>query len=193
MLIEGMIIVVVVVGVIEGYIYVCFEYLYVIVMMNDVIVIVIECGYLGDDIFGFGKFFWLEVCKGVGVYICGEEIVMLESLEGKCGVVCVKLLLFVIEGLFGKLIVINNLILLVLVLVILVCGVDFYKNYGVGCLYGMLFFQLVGNIKQGGLVEKVFGFMLCQLLEDFGGGSVLGCLIWVVQMGGLLGVYLLFL
>jgi formate dehydrogenase iron-sulfur subunit len=158
--------------------------------MNEAIAIATERGYLGDDILGSGKSFRLEVRKGAGAYICGEETAMLESLEGKRGVVRAKPPLPAIEGLFGKPTVINNLISLASVPVILARGADYYKNYGVGRSHGTLPFQLAGNIKQGGLVEKAFGLTLRQLLEDFGGGSASGRPLRAVQMGGPLGAYL---
>ena len=189
-LIEGMTIAAVAVGATEGYVYVRSEYPHAIATMNEAIAIATERGYLGDDILGSGKSFRLEVRKGAGAYICGEETAMLESLEGKRGVVRAKPPLPAIEGLFGKPTVINNLISLASVPVILARGADYYKNYGVGRSHGTLPFQLAGNIKQGGLVEKAFGLTLRQLLEDFGGGSASGRPLRAVQMGGPLGAYL---
>ncbi|MRT30708.1 NADH-quinone oxidoreductase subunit NuoF [Herbaspirillum sp. CAH-3] len=189
-LIEGMTIAAVAVGATEGYVYVRSEYPHAIATMNEAIAIATERGYLGDDILGSGKSFRLEVRKGAGAYICGEETAMLESLEGKRGVVRAKPPLPAIEGLFGKPTVINNLISLASVPVILARGADYYKNYGVGRSHGTLPFQLAGNIRQGGLVEKAFGLTLRQLLEDFGGGSASGRPLRAVQMGGPLGAYL---
>jgi len=189
-LIEGMTIAGVAVGATEGYIYVRSEYPHSIATLEQAIAIAHAQGYLGDDILGSGKSFRLEVRKGAGAYICGEETAMLESLEGKRGVVRAKPPLPAIEGLFGKPTVINNLISLASVPVILARGADFYKNYGVGRSHGTLPFQLAGNIRQGGLVEKAFGLTLRQLLEDFGGGSASGRPIRAVQMGGPLGAYL---
>lgn len=189
-LIEGMTIAGLAVGATEGYIYVRSEYPHSIATLEQAIAIAHAQGYLGDDILGSGKSFRLEVRKGAGAYICGEETAMLESLEGKRGVVRAKPPLPAIEGLFGKPTVINNLISLASVPVILARGADFYKNYGVGRSHGTLPFQLAGNIRQGGLVEKAFGLTLRQLLEDFGGGSASGRPIRAVQMGGPLGAYL---
>ncbi|AON53821.1 formate dehydrogenase beta subunit [Herbaspirillum seropedicae] len=189
-LIEGMTIAGVAVGATEGYIYVRSEYPHSIATLEQAIAIAHAQGYLGDDILGSDKSFRLEVRKGAGAYICGEETAMLESLEGKRGVVRAKPPLPAIEGLFGKPTVINNLISLASVPVILARGADFYKNFGVGRSHGTLPFQLAGNIRQGGLVEKAFGLTLRQLLEDFGGGSASGRPIRAVQMGGPLGAYL---
>jgi formate dehydrogenase iron-sulfur subunit len=74
--------------------------------------------------------------------------------------------------------------------VILARGAAYYRDYGVGRSSGTLPFQLAGNIKHGGLVEKAFGVTLRELLYDFGGGSASGRPIKAVQVGGPLGAYL---
>lgn len=135
--IVGMIIVGFVVGVIKGFIYCCLEYLYVIVMFKVVISVWEVCGWLGLDIFGFGKVFEFQFWCGVGFYVCGEESVMLESLEGKCGQVWVKFFMLVIFGLFGKLIIVNNVLILVSVFWILVYGGEVYVEIGYECFCGI--------------------------------------------------------
>ena len=74
--------------------------------------------------------------------------------------------------------------------IILSKGADYYQNYGMGRSRGTLAFQITGNIKQGGLVEKAFGISLRELLYDFGGGSATGLTLKTVQVGGPLGAYL---
>lgn len=115
---------------------------------------------------------------------------MLESIEGKRGIVRSKPPLPAISGLFGKPTVINNVISLASVPIILARGAAFYKDFGMGRSRGTLPFQLAGNIKQGGLIEKAFGVTLRELLVDFGGGSASGRPIKAVQVGGPLGTYL---
>ncbi|MCA1324637.1 NADH-quinone oxidoreductase subunit NuoF [Herbaspirillum seropedicae] len=190
MLIEGMTIAGIAVGATQGYVYVRSEYPHAIATLQQAIAIATEKGYLGRNVLGSGHSFQLEVRKGAGAYICGEETAMLESLEGKRGVVRAKPPLPALQGLFGKPTVINNLISLASVPIILARGAAFYKNYGVGRSSGTLPFQLAGNIRQGGLVEKAFGLTLRQLLDDFGGGSDSGRPIRAVQMGGPLGAYI---
>jgi len=95
-----------------------------------------------------------------------------------------------VVGLFGKPTIINNVITLASVPIVFDKGAAFYKNYGVGRSRGTLPFQLAGNIKRGGLVEKAFGLTLRELLYDFGGGSFSGRPIRAVQIGGPLGAYL---
>ncbi|MFL9880512.1 NADH-quinone oxidoreductase subunit NuoF [Herbaspirillum rhizosphaerae] len=189
-LIEGMTIAGLAVGATQGYIYVRSEYPHAIAALNEAIATASQNGYLGDNILGSGKTFRLEVRMGAGAYICGEETALLESLEGKRGVVRAKPPLPALEGLFGKPTVINNVISLATVPIVLARGAAFYKNYGVGRSHGTLPFQLAGNVKHGGLVEKAFGLSLRQLLEDFGGGTLSGRPIRAVQVGGPLGAYM---
>ncbi len=95
-----------------------------------------------------------------------------------------------LQGLFGKPTVINNVISLATVPVILARGAQYYRDYGMGRSRGTLPFQLAGNIKRGGLVEKAFGVTLRELLVDYGGGTRSGRAIRAVQVGGPLGAYL---
>ena len=189
-LIEGMTIAALAVGASMGYIYVRSEYPHAINILNKTITIARQAGYLGHDIAGSGKAFELEVRKGAGAYVCGEETALLESVEGRRGMVRSKPPLPAITGLFGKPTVINNVISLASVPVIMARGAEFYKNYGMGRSRGTLPFQLAGNIKHGGLIEKAFGITLRELLFDFGCGSMTGRAIKAVQVGGPLGAYL---
>ncbi len=189
MLIEGMAIAGLAVGATMGYVYIRSEYPHAIATMREAIVRAASAGFLGEDVCGSGKRFHLEVRKAAGAYVCGEETAMLESIEGKRGIVRAKPPLPALQGLFGQPTVINNVISLASVPIILARGAAFYKNYGVGRSHGTLPFQLAGNIKHGGLVEKAFGLTLRELLYDFGGGSRSGRPIKAVQVGGPLGTY----
>jgi len=189
-LIEGMTIAGLAVGATQGYIYVRSEYPHAIAALNAAITTANQHGYLGNNILASGKAFQLQVRKGAGSYVCGEETALLESLEGKRGIVRAKPPLPALQGLFGQPTVINNVISLATVPIILAKGAAYYKNFGVGRSQGTLPFQLAGNIKRGGLVEKAFGVTLCELLQDFGGGSLSGRPIRAVQVGGPLGAYL---
>lgn len=190
MLIEGMTIAGLAVGAVHGYIYTRSEYPHAIAVTEAAIALATQAGWLGDDIRGSGRRFHLEVRKGAGAYVCGEETALLESLEGKRGVVRAKPPLPAIEGLFGKPTVINNVISLATVPVILARGATFYRDFGMGRSRGTLPFQLAGNVLQGGLVEKAFGITLRELLVDYGGGTRSGRAIRAVQVGGPLGAYL---
>ncbi|WP_420995445.1 formate dehydrogenase beta subunit [Cupriavidus sp. 30B13] len=190
MLIEGMTIAGLAVGAEQGYIYVRSEYPHAIAALEAAIDVAQAAGWLGDDIRGSGRRFRLAVRKGAGAYVCGEETALLESIEGKRGVVRAKPPLPALEGLFGKPTIINNVISLATVPLILARGAQFYRDYGMGRSRGTLPFQLAGNIRQGGLVEKAFGLTLRELLEDFGQGTRSGRAIRAVQVGGPLGAYL---
>jgi formate dehydrogenase iron-sulfur subunit len=189
MLIEGMVIAGLAVGADEGYIYIRSEYPRAVAVMNEAIQLAIQAGYLGPSICGTRHAFTLTVRKAAGSYVCGEETALLESLEGKRGIVRAKPPLPAVEGLFGLPTVINNVITLATVPLILAKGASFYRDFGVGRSHGTLPFQIAGNIKRGGLVEKAFGVTLRELLFDFGGGSRSGRPIKAVQVGGPLGAY----
>ena len=188
-LIEGMTIAGLAVGATKGYIYCREEYPHSIRNLNIAIEACVKANYLGKNILGSGKDFDLIVREGAGAYICGEETSLLESVEGNRGLVRFKPPLPALQGLFGKPTVINNVMSLGSVPIILARGGEFYKNYGMGRSRGTLPFQLTGNLKHGGLVEKAFGLTLRELLYDFGGGSATGRPIRAVQVGGPLGAY----
>ncbi|MBU3736454.1 MAG: NADH-quinone oxidoreductase subunit NuoF [Methylobacterium sp.] len=189
-LIEGMTIAAIAVGATVGYIYLRSEYPHALHILNEAIDVATAHNYLGRDILGSGKDFHLEVRRAAGAYVCGEETSLLESLEGKRGIVRFKPPLPAIEGLFGKPTIINNVISLASVPIILDKGAEFYRDYGMGRSRGTLPIQLAGNLKYCGLVEKAFGVTLRELLYDYGGGSASGRPIRAVQVGGPLGAYL---
>jgi formate dehydrogenase iron-sulfur subunit len=189
-LIEGMTIAGLAINAKQGYIYLRSEYPHAHRMLDYAIRRAYLEGYLGDDVRGSGRAFHLEVRLGAGAYICGEETALLESLEGKRGMIRFRPPLPAVSGLFGKPTILNNVISLASVPIIMDKGAAFYKNYGMGRSRGTLPFQISGNIKRGGLVEKAFGLTLRQLLYDFGGGSLSGRPIRAVQVGGPLGAYI---
>ncbi|MFN5746257.1 MAG: formate dehydrogenase beta subunit [Methylococcaceae bacterium] len=189
-LIEGMTIAALAVGATQGYIYLRCEYPHAHVALNQAIAAAYAAGYLGADIRGSGRHFDLEVRLGAGAYVCGEETSLLESIEGKRGLVRYKPPLPAIEGLFGQPTIINNVISLASVPIILDKGGAFYRDYGMGRSRGTLPIQLAGNLKHPGLVEKAFGVTLREILYDFGGGAASGRPIRAVQVGGPLGAYL---
>ena len=182
-LIEGMIIAGLAVGATKGYIYLRSEYPLAHEILTEAIARASGAGYLGDS-------FDIELRLGAGAYICGEETSMLESLEGRRGMVRAKPPLPALEGLFGKPTVVNNVLSLAAVPLILSKGGAYYKDFGMGRSRGTLAFQLAGNIKRGGLVEKAFGVTLRELINDFGGGTYSGLAVRAVQTGGPLGAYI---
>ncbi len=188
-LIEGMTIAAVAVGASEGYIYLRSEYPHALRTLIAAIEAATRAGYLGADVCGSGQPFRLEVRVGGGAYICGEETAMLESLEGKRGVIRFKPPLPAIAGLFGQPTVVNNVITLASVPAILENGGAAYNDYGVGRSRGTIPLQLAGNVKRPGLFELPFGLSLRDLIYDSGGGTASGRPLRAVQVGGPLGAY----
>lgn len=189
-LIEGMIIAGIAVGATQGYIYLRSEYPQAQKILEQAIANAYQDNYLGEAIQGTEHQFDLEVRVGAGAYICGEETSLLESLEGKRGLVRAKPPLPAITGLFGQPTTVNNVISLATVPTILAKGAQYYQDYGVGRSRGTLPFQLAGNIKKGGLVELAFGTTLADLVNDFGAGTYTGETMKAIQVGGPLGAYL---
>ena len=189
LLIEGMAIAGLAVGATRGYVYIRSEYPHAVATMREAIARATAAGYLGDDVGGSGRAFHLEVRMAAGAYVCGEETAMLESIEGKRGIVRAKPPLPALAGLFGQPTVINNVISLASVPIILARGAAFYRDFGLGRSRGTLPFQLAGNIRHGGLVEKAFGLTLRELVFDFGGGTRSGRPVKAIQVGGPLGAY----
>ena len=188
--IEGMTIAGLAVGATMGYVYLRAEYPLAIRIMNEAIATAKAAGLLGENVMDSGQAFYLEVREAAGAYICGEETSMLESLEGKRGMIRYRPPLPAIKGLFGAPTIVNNVITLASVPIILAEGAEYYRDYGTGRSRGTLTVQLAGNIKRGGLVEIGFGRTLRELLEDFGGGTATGRPIRAVQAGGPLGAYI---
>ena len=189
-LIEGMTIAGLAVGANQGYIYLRSEYPVAHKILNHAIKEAYKAGFLGENIRDSGKDFFLEVRLGAGAYICGEETSLLESLEGKRGMVRTKPPLPAIEGLFGKPTVVNNVLTLGAAATVLEEGSDAYKNFGMGRSRGTLAVQLAGNVKRGGLIELAFGATLREVVETFGEGTFSGRPIRAIQMGGPLGSFL---
>src|SRR6202000_180744 len=157
--------------------------------MNAAIRAARKAGYLGDFIGKSKHDFDLEVRVGAGAYVCGEETSLLESLEGRRGIVRAKPPLPAHKGLFGKPTVINNVLSFAAIPFILAGGAKAYADFGMGRSRGTMPIQLAGNIKHGGLFEIAFGITLGELIDDVGGGTGSGRPVRAVQVGGPLGAY----
>ena len=187
--IEGMTIAGIAVGATRGYIYIRSEYPHAVEAMNAAIVAARKAGYLGKSIGGSKYAFDMEVRVGAGAYVCGEETSLLESLEGRRGLVRAKPPLPAHHGLFGKPTVINNVLSFAAIPFILNNGAQAYADFGMGRSRGTMPIQLAGNIKNGGLFEVAFGITLGELVDDIGGGTFTGRPVRAVQVGGPLGAY----
>lgn len=190
LLLEGMTIAGIAVGATRGFIYVRSEYPQAVNILQQAISIAHQKNWLGANIQRGAYSFDIEVRVGAGAYICGEETALLESLEGKRGIVRAKPPLPALQGLFGKPTLVHNVLTLASVPIILEKGAHYYHEYGMGRSRGTMPFQLGGNLKQTGLVEKAFGLSLRELLYDFAAGSASGRPIKAVQVGGPLGAWL---
>ena len=188
-LIEGMTIAGLAVGATQGFVYIRSEYPHAVRAMNRAIASAAAAGYLGPSVQGSGRAFTIETRVGAGAYICGEETSLLDSLEGKRGMVRAKPPLPAIKGLFGKPTVVNNVLSLATVPWIMANGAKAYADFGMGRSRGTLPFQLAGNVKRGGLIEAAFGLTLREVVEGFGGGTRSGRPLRAVQVGGPLGAY----
>ena len=189
-LIEGMTIAAYSVGANHGYIYLRSEYPLAKYFLTEAIKILKSNNLLGENIFGKNFTFDIELRIGAGSYVCGEETAMMESIEGKRGLVRSKPPLPAIKGLFSKPTLINNVITLASISVILLKGNEIFSQFGSGRSLGTMPYQLCGNIKQGGLIEVPFGITLNEMIYDFGAGTLNKKPVHAVQIGGPLGIYL---
>ncbi|ERJ18065.1 NADH ubiquinone oxidoreductase chain F protein [Salinisphaera shabanensis E1L3A] len=188
-LFEGMAIAGVAVGAEHGLIYLRSEYPDAERVLRRALDVARAEGMLGDDVLGSGKAFDIELRIGAGAYICGEETSLLESLEGKRGLVRFKPPLPAVQGFMGKPTIINNVITLASVPAIMAQGAPNYHDLGINKSRGTLTIQLCGNVARPGLYEMPFGVTLDHMINELGGGSATGRPVRTAQVGGPLGAY----
>ena len=188
-LIEGMAIAGIAVGAAQGYVYIRSEYPDAIRAMRAAIDIARAAGVLGPSILGSAHAFDMEVRVGAGAYVCGEETSLLNSLEGKRGIVRAKPPIPALEGFLGKPTVVNNVLSLATVPWIMANGAAAYAAHGIGRSRGTMPLQIAGNVKHGGLFEVAFGLSLGEIVDGIGGGTASGRPVKAVQVGGPLGAY----
>ncbi len=133
--------------------------------------------------------FDMEIRVGAGAYVCGEETSLLNSLEGKRGIVRAKPPLPAHQGFLSRPTVVNNVISLASVPIILDKGAAYYRDFGMGRSRGTIPIQIAGNVKHGGLYETAFGLSLGDIVDAIGGGTATGRPVKAVQVGGPLGAY----
>ena len=189
-LVEGMIIAGIATGATQGYIYVRSEYPLAFRRMCEAVAAARAAGYLGENVCERGQQFEVDVRLAAGSYVCGEETALLESLEGKRGMVRAKPPLPAHRGLFNKPTLIHNVLSLAAATSVLADGAEAYQSLGCGRSLGTTALQLAGNVRRGGLVELAFGVKLQDVLEQWAGGTASGKPIAAVQIGGPLGAYL---
>ena len=181
-LIEGMIIAGLATGATRGYVYMRSEYPVAIKVMEAAVEIA-----RAEDLLGAA--FDMEIRTGAGAYVCGEETSLLNSLEGKRGIVRAKPPLPALQGFLGKPTVVNNVISLASVPVIMAKGAKHYKDFGLGRSRGTIPLQIAGNVRHGGLYEIAFGLTLGEIVDQIGGGTASGRPVKAGQVGGPLGAY----
>jgi formate dehydrogenase iron-sulfur subunit len=181
-LIEGMAIAGHATGATHGFVYIRSEYPIAIRIMTQAVAIARAAGILGPA-------FDIDIRVGAGAYVCGEETSLLNSLEGKRGVVRAKPPLPALQGFMGRPTVVNNVISLASVPVILARGAAFYRDFGLGRSRGTIPLQIAGNVRFGGLYEAAFGLTLGEIVDGIAGGTASGRPVKAVQVGGPLGAW----
>ncbi|MCG5220947.1 NAD(P)H-dependent oxidoreductase subunit E [Streptosporangium sp. KLBMP 9127] len=187
-LIEAMTIAAYATGCRKGYIYLRGEYPRAFHRLTGAIAAARARGLLGDDVMGQGFAFDIEIRRGAGAYICGEETAIFNSIEGQRGEPRSKPPFPVEKGLFGKPTVVNNVETLVNVLPILLSGASAYAATGTEGSTGTKLFCLSGNVRRPGLYELPFGATLRDLL-DLAGGVPEGRSLRAVLLGGAAGAF----
>ena len=188
-LIEGMAIAALATGATQGFIYLRSEYPDARDALAEALERARAAGILGASILGDPRGFDIELRMGAGAYVCGEETSLLNSLEGKRGVVRAKPPLPALEGFMGRPTVVNNVITLASAPSILADGPDAWAALGEGRSKGTVPIQIAGNVARGGLYEAPFGLTLREIVEEIGGGAATGRPVKAAQVGGPLGAW----
>ncbi len=188
-IIEGLIISAYAIGASKGYFYIRGEYLTAYERVLQAITEAKQANYLGKNILGTDFCFEIDVRRGAGAYICGEETALFESIEGKRGFPRVKPPFPTVSGLFGKPTVINNVETLANIPLILTIGVDQYRTIGTEKSPGPKLFCVSGDVKRPGLYEVPFGVSLRHLIFDLAGGMKEGSAFHAALIGGAAGAF----
>jgi NADH:ubiquinone oxidoreductase subunit F (NADH-binding)/(2Fe-2S) ferredoxin/Pyruvate/2-oxoacid:ferredoxin oxidoreductase delta subunit len=182
--IEGMIIAGYAIGASQGYVYVRNEYPLAIDRIQHAIEHCTSLGLLGDDILGSGFGFSIDVVRGAGAFVCGEETALIASMEGGLGEPRPRPPYPAVKGLWGQPTIINNVKTLASVSAIVANGADWYADIGTEGNAGTVVFSLVGKVASTGLVEAPLGLTLNEMIYDIGGGGLDGRRVKAVQTGG---------
>ncbi len=167
---EGMMIAGYAVGASKGYVYIRGEYEQSIARIRKAIDDARRAGYLGDRVLGSAFSFDIEIKKGAGAYVCGDETALLESMEGKRGYPRIKPPYPGSVGFWDKPTVVNNVETLANVPPIILRGADAFRSVGTAKSPGTKVYLLIGLVRKPGAVEAPMGTSLRSLLEDFAGG-----------------------
>jgi len=182
--VEGMIVAGYAIGASFGYVYVRAEYPLAVRRMRKAVEEARTCGLLGQDIFGSGFGFDIEIREGAGAFVCGEETALIASIEGKRGMPRPRPPYPVENGVWGKPTVINNVETLANVPSILIRGPRWFRSLGTSSSAGCKTFALAGQVANTGLVEVPMGVTLREVIFDCGGGIRTGKKFKAAQIGG---------
>ena len=183
-IIEGMLIGGFAVGARHGYIYVREEYPLAIERLELALAQAREAGFLGSDIFGSGFDFDIEINRGAGAFVCGEETALIQSIEGNWGEPKPRPPFPAVSGLWGKPTVINNVETWANIPPIMIRGAKWFSGIGTAKSKGTKVFSLVGKVNNIGLVEVPMGVTLKEIVYEIGGGIPKGRKFKAVQTGG---------
>lgn len=182
--IEGMIIAAYAAGAVKGYIYLRAEYPLALARVENALIQAKENGLTGQNILGSSFSFDIELFKGAGAFVCGEETALIASLEGNAGLPDYRPPYPAVKGLFDKPTVVNNVKTLAYVPHILNNGAAWFKSIGTPASPGTAVFSLAGKIVNTGLAEVPMGTTMRQIVEDVGSGIPKGKKFKAVQIGG---------
>ena len=189
LLIEGMLIAAYAVGAEKGTIYIRGEYHLSIQRIRTALKHALARGFLGNNIQGSGFSMDIDIKLGAGSYLCGEELTLLESLEGKRGYPRIKPPFPAEKGLFGMPTLINNVETLANLPAILINGADWYQRIGTENNSGTKIFTISGEVSQPGYVEVEMGIPLRELIDDHAGGMKDGRRFKAALLGGAAGTF----
>ena len=189
MMLEGMIIAAYAVGACCGYIYVRGEYHRSIQRVTLALEDAYAAGYLGENILGSGFGLELEVRLGAGSYLCGEELTLLESLEGKQGYPRIKPPFPAEKGLWGAPTLINNVETFAQIPFIVQHGARHYLTLGIEGSPGTKIFTISGDVARPGCYETELGLPLRRLIDDLAGGMATGKRFKAALIGGAAGTF----
>ena len=184
---EGMVIAAYATGASLGYIYCRAEYPIAVQNLNIAIAQAREFGFLGKNIFGTDFSFDLEVRKGAGAFVCGEETALIASIEGKRGEPRPRPPFPAVQGVWGKPTNNNNLETYAVVPQIILKGAEWYSSMGTAKSKGTKTFAIAGDVVNTGLIEVPFGITLREIIFDVGGGIKDGKKFKAIQTGGPMG------
>lgn len=186
---EGLILAAYAIGAAKGYIFIRGEYPHALETMTRAVEEARRAGYVGQNILQRPFHFEVEIRRGAGAYICGEETALFEAIEGKRGFPRSKPPYPTTHGLFGKPTVINNVETLANVPLILQIGAAQYRQYGTPKSPGPKLFCVSGDVQRPGLYEVPFGVTLRHLIFDLAGGMRQGHELQAILIGGAAGAF----